>query len=60
MAIVSGKQTQTSKYGKITGDHLLFNGKYFKIDYVVKDTLILKTDKLHGKYGDEFPLSLVK
>lgn len=49
-----------SKYGKIEGDLLLYKGIYYSIDYVAPDTLIMKTDKLFGVSGDEFPLELIK
>jgi len=48
------------KFAKIEGELLLFKNKYYKIRYVAKGTLILDTNKLMGRFGDEFPLELIK
>jgi hypothetical protein len=48
------------EYGYVTGNVLTYKGKLYQIDSVVPTALILKTDKLFGKYGDEFPLSKIK
>jgi hypothetical protein len=57
--------TQTAQntnvaYGKIEGNALLYKGKYYAIVLVGDGVLFLDTDKLFGKVGDEFPLSLVR
>jgi len=48
------------KFGKIEDGCLLYKGVYYKIEYVVKGTLIFDSNKLFGKCGDEFPLELIK
>jgi len=48
------------KFGKIEDGCLLYMGIYYKIRYVVKGTLIIDSDNLMGKFGDEFPLELIK
>lgn len=48
------------KFGKIENELLAYQGKYYKIKYFVKGSLILDTNKLMGKFGDEFPLELIK
>ena len=48
------------KYGKIEDSCLAYKGKYFKIRYVSKGVLIMDSNKLMGRFGDEFPLELIK
>ena len=50
----------TTVYGKIEGDFLKYKGKYYKIVQVAPDCLFLDSDKFNGRYGDEFPLELIK
>ena len=47
-------------FGKIEDGTLFFKGKYYKIRYVSNGVIVLDTDKLFGRWGDEFPLELVK
>ena len=47
-------------YGKIEGETLFFKGKYYKLNHVNPECLILDTNELFGKYGDEFPLDMVR
>lgn len=57
------KDTENKKitsYGKITDNCLFVDGKYYTIRYIVKGALVLDTDIFAGKYGDEFPLDMVK
>lgn len=53
-------KTTNTVYGKIEGETLLYKGVYYKLRYVTAECLVLDTDKLFGKYGDEFPLELIK
>lgn len=53
-------KTTATVYGKIEGDFLLYKGKYFKITQIAPETLFVDTNTLFGKYGDEFPLELVR
>lgn len=55
----TGTTTNTKDYGRIFIDSLEYKGKYYKIKEVNPETLVLDTDKLFGKYGDEFPLRLI-
>jgi hypothetical protein len=57
---VIGNVGSTKTYGRIEGETLFYKGKYYKIRYVQPETLILDTENLFGKYGDEFPLELIK
>lgn len=47
-------------FGKIQGSILVYEGKSYKIRYVVEGALIVNTDKLFGKFGDEFPIDYIK
>lgn len=53
-------KTTNTVYGKIEGNALKYKGKYYLIKEVNPETLVLETDKLFGKYGDEFPLDLIR
>ena len=48
------------EFGKIEGNVLKYKGTYYEIRYVSVGCLVLKTDKLFGKFGDEFPLDKVR
>lgn len=53
--------TTESKFGKIEQNILMYKDKFYKIRYVENDgTLILDTNKLFGKYGDEFSIQFVR
>jgi len=53
------KSTNTT-YGRIEGELLYYKGTYYKLRYVTAECLVLDTDKLFGRFGDEFPLELIK
>lgn len=52
--------TEKSKFGKIDGSFLVYKDNFYKINYVGKGVLILDTDKLFGRDGDEFYLDYVR
>ena len=53
-------KTTTTTYGKLDSETLFYKGKYYKIRYITAECIVLDTDELFGKFGDEFPLSLVR
>lgn len=55
-----GTKNTAIVYGKIEGDFLLYKGQYYKINQIAPETLFVDSNKLFGKYGDEFPLELVR
>lgn len=49
------------KFGTIKDNCLMFDGNWYKINYVGHDVIFLDTqDTLFGANGDEFPLSLIR
>lgn len=54
-------QTEKFNYGKIIDGQLLeYKDKLYQIRYVTKSALVLKTNELYGKYGDEFSLDFIR
>lgn len=47
-------------FGKIEGKNLIVNGLSYVIRYATEKNLVLNTSDLFGKYGDEFPLHLIR
>lgn len=52
--------SEKSKFGKIEGSFLKYKDNFYKINYVGRGVLILDTDKLFGRDGDEFYLDNVR
>jgi hypothetical protein len=52
--------SKNSLYGKIEHGYLTYDGKSYKIMNVCPGVLELDTNSLFGKYGDEFPLDMVR
>ena len=48
-------KTVLSDHNKI----LTVNGKDYRVRYYTADTVVCETDELQGKFGDEYPRTLV-
>ena len=49
-----------SAFAKVQGKTLIYKNKEYIIRYMTSQNVVCNTDELFGKFGDEFPINLVK